>query len=66
MSTFTAESLSTTIDRLKRMRHATALTARKPPEEGGSLLPLLEASACCCALDNAIRVLEEKLKAAAS
>lgn len=55
------EQLSVTLDRLRRMRHAKMLTAPKP-EPGGTLVPLLEVSAEVCALDVAIRGLEELLQ----
>lgn len=60
------QQLSTTLERLRRMRHARMLTAIRPKTEDDSLVPLLDASADCCALDNAIKALEGLLKAAAS
>jgi hypothetical protein len=65
VSAFTPEQLTITLDRLKRIRHRIMLTAEKP-EPDASLVPLLNASAECCALDNAIRLLERELKAVAS
>lgn len=62
----TPESLAATIDRLKRLRHRLATQAKKPEEAGGSLVPLLSASAECCALDIALRVLEARLREVAS
>lgn len=52
------DQLSTTLDRLRRMRHAKAMTAPKV-DPGGSLVPLLEVSAEVCALDVAIKGLEQ-------
>lgn len=62
----TPDAIATTIARLRLMRHRIATTTTKPTEENPSLMPLLSASAECCALDNAIRVLEAELKAVAS
>lgn len=62
----TPDAISKTLERLRLMRHRIATTATKPTEEHPSLMPLLSASAEVCALDNAIRVLEAELKAAAS
>lgn len=65
MSTPTPESIAATIARLKLLRHRLALQAKKP-EPDGSLVPLLSASAECCALDVAVRVLETELRRVAS
>jgi hypothetical protein len=65
LSPLTPDQLSATIDRLRRLRHSRMMSAPKP-DPGGSLVPLLEVSAECCALDTAIRLLERELKAVAS
>lgn len=57
----TTEQIVVTLARLRRMRHARAMTAPRPVA-GESLVPLLDASAECAALDMAIRVFEGKLR----
>lgn len=61
---FTPEMLTITLDRLRRIRYRIMMQASPAPD--GSLVPMLNASAECCALDNAIRLLERELKAVAS
>jgi hypothetical protein len=56
----TAEQLQTSIDRLLIVRHNLVQTAK--PDDDGNLKPLLEASAACCAIDTAVRVLKERLR----
>jgi hypothetical protein len=61
MTDLTTEQIVVTLARLRRMRHARAMTAPRPAA-GESLVPLLNASAECTALDVAIRVFESKLR----
>lgn len=64
MSPLSPEQLTTSIARLRRLRHELVQTAT--PAADGSLVPMLNASAACCALDNAIRLLERELRSVAS
>lgn len=59
------EQINGSLDRLRRMRHGLVMTV-PPPAEDGSLVPILNRSAEVCALDVAIKGLEQLLKAAAS
>ena len=61
----TPDAIASSLERLRRMRHE-IVAATPKPDPDGSLVPLLEASARCAAIDTAVRALEAALQERAS